>query len=145
MSIPPPLLLDTHVAIWLDDGDSRLLPATLTRIEQTRAAGGLVYLSAVSVWEVAQLEDRGRLRLHTTVAQWMENFLAAPGLLPLPLTAHAAALSYSFAEFASRDPADRLLMAAAVEQHCTLLTYDRLILGFARQHGPRYGLRAASS
>jgi PIN domain nuclease of toxin-antitoxin system len=38
-----------------------------------------------------------------------------------------------------RDPADRLLIATAIESICPLLTQDARILHFAKAHGSQYG------
>lgn len=49
------LLLDTHIALWLDSGDARLRPATRRLIHQNWQGGGSIMLSAVSAWEIALL------------------------------------------------------------------------------------------
>ena len=49
------LLLDTHIALWLDGGDERLLPATRLLIDSVWQAGGIIALSAVTAWEIALL------------------------------------------------------------------------------------------
>jgi len=41
------------------------------------------------------------------------------------------------------DPADRLLIATAIELDCPLVTYDARITRFAARHGGRYGFAAA--
>ena len=45
------LVLDTHVWIWLVEGNSRLLVEVRSQIEQT-AIEGWVYVSAISPWEI---------------------------------------------------------------------------------------------
>ncbi|MGN6592657.1 MAG: type II toxin-antitoxin system VapC family toxin [Terriglobales bacterium] len=137
------LLLDTHIALWLANGDARLRPSTLDLIEDTRRAGGTIYLSAVSAWEMALLLDTGRLRLNLPPTAWLERFLALPGMAALPLAPAAAACAYDFHPFPSRDPADRLIMASAVEYGCTLLTYDAQIRSFARRYGGQYRLQVS--
>ena len=54
----PALLLDTHVALWLDSGDDRLRPSTRGLIDSCWQSGGTIYLSAVTAWEVALLSTR---------------------------------------------------------------------------------------
>jgi PIN domain nuclease of toxin-antitoxin system len=44
-----------------------------------------------------------------------------------------------------RDPADRLLIATAIELACPMVTYDARILEFARDHGRRHGFRVAET
>jgi PIN domain nuclease of toxin-antitoxin system len=57
------LLLDTHVALWLDSGDDRLRAATRALIDGCWQNGGTIFLSAVTAWEIALLVDTGRIDL----------------------------------------------------------------------------------
>jgi PIN domain nuclease of toxin-antitoxin system len=43
-----------------------------------------------------------------------------------------------------RDPADRLLIATAIELACPLATYDQRITHFARKHGRQYRFAIAT-
>jgi PIN domain nuclease of toxin-antitoxin system len=53
------LLLDTHIALWLSSGDERLGQTTRRTIDAAWKDGGRIFLSAVSVWEIAMLVDKG--------------------------------------------------------------------------------------
>ena len=136
------LLLDTHIALWLDAGDQRLAPSTRALIDSIWQRGGRIGLSAVSVWEIALLVDSTRVALDLTVAEWVTRFLARPGLEAVPLEYGAAALAYRLADLEHRDPADRLLIATAVACEFALVTYDERILRFAERSGSRYGFIA---
>jgi PIN domain nuclease of toxin-antitoxin system len=138
------LLLDTHIALWLENGHERLRPATLGLIESCWRGGGLIYLSAVVVWEIAVLVNAGRLRSHIPIEQWVDKFLARPGVEPAPLGHRAAARSYQFPELEHRDPADRLLIATAIELGCPLVTYDSRIRRFGERYGEQYGFAVAT-
>jgi PIN domain nuclease of toxin-antitoxin system len=46
------------------------------------------------------------------------------------------------AEHRDRDPADRLLVATAIELACPLVTYDEHVLRFAAGYGRQYGFAA---
>jgi len=132
------LLLDTHVALWLEGGDERLRPSTRSLIEAHWQDGGTVLLSAITVWEIALLVDVGRLSLDVAVDAWVERFLDYPGIEAVPLDHAIAARSYQFHHLAQRDPADRLLIATAVEHECPLVTYDERITQFAERYGSQY-------
>lgn len=138
------LLLDTHIVLWLDSGDDRLRLSTRALIDGCWRDGGTVCLSAVSAWEIALLVDTGRIELDLPVEAWITRFLERPGVNPVPLDLRAAVRSYEFYDLAHRDPADRLLMATAVELACPLVTYDRRIVRFSERHGRRYGLAVAA-
>ena len=133
------LLLDTHIALWLDSGDERLRPATRSLIDDFWQHGGTVLLSAVSVWEIALLVDTNRIELDVPIEAWVTRFLGRPGMHGVPLTHDAAARSYRLHHLEHRDPADRLLIATAIELGCALVTYDGRIARFGNRHGRQYG------
>lgn len=138
------LLLDTHIALWLESGDARLRPETIRRIETCWRAGGTLLLSAVSVWEIAQLIFSGRIELNRPMAEWLEQFLGQPGKRCVPLGHRAAMGAYWLHELEHRDPADRLLIATSIEHACPMVTYDQRIAHFAERHGSRYGFSVAT-
>lgn len=132
------LLLDTHVALWLDSGDDSLRPSTRALIDGCWQSGGTVFLSAVTVWEIALLVDTGRIDLDLPVEGWIERFLDRPGIKAVPLSHRAASRSYQLHHLEHRDPADRLLIATAIELACPLVTYDDRIARFGKRHGRQY-------
>jgi PIN domain nuclease of toxin-antitoxin system len=133
------LLLDTHIALWLDSGNERLRPATRDLIDACWRGGGSVLLSAVSAWEIALLVDTGRIYLDLSVEAWLERFCNRPGIDAVPLSHHAAARAYRLHHLDHRDPGDRLLIATSIELSCPLVTYDARIIHFAEAHGSQYG------
>lgn len=112
------LLLDTHVVLWWQRDDRRLGPAARRAI----AEADVVWVSAVSAWEVTIKVALGRLRL----AEPFRVLLAADDFTELPLTlAHAEALSALPAHHA--DPFDRALVAQAEVEGATLVSHDRAL------------------
>lgn len=79
------LLLDTHAWVWWITGSMRL-PETARRAIQTASDDGRLFLSAISVWEVAKLVSKERLQLDRDVADWVAVALEIPGLHLVPLT-----------------------------------------------------------
>jgi len=138
------LLLDTHIALWLDSGDDRLTAATRDLIDRLWRDGGTIFVSAVTIWEIALLVDLGRIDLDIAIEAWIERFLDRPGVEAAPLEHRAAARSYHLHDLEHRDPADRLLIATAIELACPLVTHDDRILRFGRRHGRKYGFAAVS-
>jgi len=132
------LLLDTHIALWLDSGDDRLRASTRALIDGCWQNGGAILLSAITVWEIALLVDTGRIDLDVPVAAWIERFLDCPGIEAVPLGHQAASRSYQLHHLEHRDPADRLLIATAIELACPLVTYDERIVRFGKRHGRQY-------
>jgi len=132
------LLLDTHVALWLDSGDDRLRPTTRALIDGCWRSGGSIFLSAITAWEIALLVDTGRIDLDLPVPAWIERFLDRPGIEAVPLGETAASRSYQLHHFEHRVPADWLLIATAIEMDCPLVTYSEPIVRFGMKHGRQY-------
>jgi PIN domain nuclease of toxin-antitoxin system len=132
------LLLDTHIVLWLDSGNPRLRSSTRTLIDECWQNGGTIYTSAISAWEIALLVDRGLVDLDVPVDVWVQRFLERPGIEAVRLSHDAASRSYQLHRLEHRDPADRLLIATAIELACPLVTYDVRIARFGRRHGKQY-------
>lgn len=133
------LLLDTHVALWLDSGNDRLRHSTRALIDNCWQNGGTIFLSSVTVWEIALLVDTGRIELDSPVDAWIDRFLNRPGIEGVPLAHRAAARSYQLHHLEHRDPADRLLIATAIDLRCPLVTYDERITQFGKKRGRQQG------
>lgn len=133
------LLLDTHIVLWLDSGAARLHASTRRLIDECRRGGGSILVSAITAWEIALLVDLGRIELDLPVEAWFTRFCDRPGVAALPLSHVAAIRAYQLHQFAHRDPADRLLIATAIEQNVPLVTYDERIVAFDKRYGRRYG------
>lgn len=138
------LLLDTHIALWLDSGDGHVRPSTRVLVDECWRSGGNIYLSSVSAWEIALLVDTGRVDLDVPIEAWIERFLDRPGIVAAPLSHRAASRSYQLHRLEHRDPADRLLIATAIELVCPLVTYDGRIARFAKRWGRQYRFSVAA-
>lgn len=90
-------------------------------------------------WEIALLVDAERIELDLPVDGWVRRFLDRPGIEAAPLARSAAARSYQLHHLEYRDPADRLLIATAIELACPLVTYDERIAQFGKKRGRRQG------
>ena len=128
------LILDTHAWIWSAEGaPGRLGPRALTAVEQA-ARDATLAVSAISVWELAMLVKRGRLRLASAVGSWIEASLRPPGVRIIPVGTALALDSVQLPDFDHhKDPADRLIVATA-RRHGTLLTCDQPLLDWAAAH-----------
>jgi PIN domain nuclease of toxin-antitoxin system len=122
------VILDTHALLWIDRNDPTLGREARQRIEVEWRAGQ-VAVSAITFWEVAMLAERGRIALPMPVALWREDWIKA-GLVEIPVDGRIALLSTQL-ENLHRDPADRFIMATAIDRNTALMTADRLILDWA--------------
>ena len=121
------IVLDTHVWLWWVTGDPRL---SLNQIQaiSLEPDGGAIGVSVVSCWEIAMLVNTRRLHLSVDPLDWMRAELAYPSVELLPLNPEIAVRAYSLPEPFHPDPADRLIVATAIENGCALVTSDRRIL-----------------
>ena len=131
MSKPAPVLLDTHIWVKYQNGSSDILASSRPAIESA-ADHGAVYVSVISIWEIALLVRLRRLSLHTSVDRWTREALSKPGINLLPFTPEIAIQSVELPEPMHKDPADRILVASARVERLTLVTRDRDILTFAK-------------
>ncbi len=113
------LLLDTHVLLWWL-ADSRELRAADKRL--IASPQSLVYVSAVSVWEVEIKRSLGKIALPT---DWADQ-LDAEGFRLLSVTCQHA-LQVAKLPPLHRDPFDRMLVAQAQVEGLSLLTYDETV------------------
>ena len=121
------ILLDTHVLVWASLAPERLGDQASRRLEQAWAGGGQsVGVSAVSFWEVAMLVAKGRLQLEQTPMQWRRTWLAA-GLAEWPLSG-AIGIRAVHLDGLHADPADRWIVATALDLGAELLTADERLL-----------------
>jgi PIN domain nuclease of toxin-antitoxin system len=133
-SLPtPPLLLDTHVWIWVMQGNAREMDGTAVRMIEEASARGSVLVSAISAWEVAMLDAKGRVRFGMDVEEWVRRGLNAPGVHLAELTPEVAVHSARLPGEVHGDPADRILIATARRTGATLVTRDAKIVDYGRR------------
>lgn len=125
------LLLDTHVLVWLDEGNPRLGKIALRTIVESLSIGQLA-VATISFWEVAMLMEKQRLTMQTELDVWRSELLQT-GLLEIPLRGSVAIRAGQLQMFHG-DPADRLIIATAIENGATLVTADEKILSWDRLH-----------
>lgn len=71
------IVLDTHAWVWWVSDPERLSARAREAVDQAAKEGEL-YISSISVWEVALLAERGRLRLAMDVSEWIRHCEALP-------------------------------------------------------------------
>jgi PIN domain nuclease of toxin-antitoxin system len=117
------ILLDTHVLLWLAAEPARLSRAAASAIRRALRSGGIA-IASISLWEIAALFARGRLRSRGTTEASLETILKATGVSIREITPTIAALATQFPADFSADPADRLIAATARAEGLTLVTRD---------------------
>lgn len=123
-------VLDTHVFIWLMQGSKELSREVVAEIERHSQQHAL-YLSSISLWEIAMLEERKRIVLHQPCLQWLEQALESPGLVVENISPLIAVESSRLPGEFHGDPADRLIISTARTLQAKLITRDSKILHYA--------------
>jgi len=116
------LLLDTHVVLWwLDD------PALIDVAARNAIAdpANTVFISSVVAWEIAIKRALGKL----TAPLGFEAAILACGFTEMPVTI-AHALANENLPTLHRDPFDRMLIAQAQFEGCSVVTRDPIIASY---------------
>jgi PIN domain nuclease of toxin-antitoxin system len=120
------VLLDTCTFLWLVSGASEL---SETARRTFRDTGNEVFLSAVSVWEIAVKHALGRLPLPEEPAALVPHWRSAHGIEPLAVD-ETAVLHLTGIPPLHRDPFDRMLVCQAIAGGLVILTPDREVAAY---------------
>jgi PIN domain nuclease of toxin-antitoxin system len=77
------ILLDTHALVWMDEDAVLLGPKARSVVQQAWDERQLA-VSAISFWECAMLQLRGRLKFTRPPEAWRSGLLAT-GLIEIPI------------------------------------------------------------
>lgn len=113
------MILDTCALLWLAQGRGELSEVTLQRID----AASVVYVSAISGFEIGIKVQKGKLELPAQPADWFAVVLAHHNLEVLPLDLEVCIRSTELPALHA-DPCDRMIIAAAQVHHMPVVTTD---------------------
>ena len=112
-------LLNTHTVIWHATNDKRLSAKAIDIIESDHT----LWLSYVSIWEMAIKVQRGRLELHAPLVVFIDNVVTKNEYRLLEIKREhlypVASLPYHH-----KDPFDRLIIAQGMVEQATIVTED---------------------
>ena len=101
-------LLDTHAWLWVQRGQIGSLSADLLRQLNNFQRQGEVYLSAISVLEIARMVATGQYDLGISVDRFVAEATEDEGLRLLALSVRILIESTRLPGEIHRDPADRI-------------------------------------
>lgn len=119
------LLIDTHVFIWWLTDDPALGPMARSAISR---GGNVVYVSAVTPWEISIKRSIGKLHFEADMDEAMER----NRFFPLSIT-HAHAEQAGELPRHHGDPFDRMLIAQSQMEGLILVSADTVF--------SQYGIR----
>jgi PIN domain nuclease of toxin-antitoxin system len=125
-----PFLLDTHVWVWFVAGDASKLASRVVSSTERAVREGRCFVSVISVWELAMLEAKGRVRLGGAIDAWVAASRRPPGVGIAELSPEIAIESTRLPGDVHGDPADRMLIATARVSGAVLVTCDERILTY---------------
>ena len=120
------LLLDTHALVWWWTDDDRLPPPARAAI---RDPDSLVFVSAASVWEIANKHRLGKWPAVSELLDGFDTSLRRSRFAPLPIS-HAHAKLAGSLEGEHCDPFDCMLLAQARLEALTLVSADPVFRAF---------------
>lgn len=121
------LLLDTHVWFWALESPGKLGRRCCALLEDP---ANELAVATISTLELGQLQETGRLSFAGTLESWVRRGSGSLELLTVELTHAIALLAYGLPGTFHRDPADRILVASAIQHGYTLVTADERILAY---------------
>ena len=117
------LLVDSHAVLWSVEDESKLPP----RVARLLANGrNRQFVSIATIWELATKVSIGRLRLTRPFDVVMRDAVEIHGYELLEVSVEHA-LRVATLPPLHGDPFDRMLVAQAIEERCTLVTSDRAL------------------
>jgi PIN domain nuclease of toxin-antitoxin system len=120
-------LLDTSVVVWAASEAQKLSAASAKILQHADVE---IIVSCISCGELACAQQRRRIQLDRHWKLWFQTCLQRMEWTCLPVTLDIIEEAYSLPEPFHTDPADRILVATARLNHCTLVTADRKLLDY---------------
>lgn len=123
---PMATLLDTHAWVWWATHDKRLSSRAASTIRRAATHEDL-WISLISVWEVAKKVEKGQLSLDRPLDRWLDEAVSSPGLGVWEMTRPVLVESCGLPQPFHGDPADQIVVATARLHGAVVVTRDERI------------------
>lgn len=123
------ILLDTCAIIWCAIEPKTLTPAAIRAIQSARKKKSL-YISDLSLWEIAMLIKKKRLEIKASYREFIDLVLSSEHYRILPVTPEIADTATGFPDHFTADPADHIITATAICHKLPLVTADKILRKF---------------
>ena len=121
------ILLDTHVLYWAAAEPRRLSRRAVRVIEKAAPTGG-IFVSSVTLYELAGMVRRGQVRAPGPPQTAVEKIVQAVRAGIHDITPEVAVLAQYFPDDFPHDPMDRLIAATARAWGISLVTRDERMI-----------------
>src|SRR5260221_5290389 len=113
-------LLDTHASLWFINDDDGLSASAKALIENP---DNIIYLSIVSLWEIAIKVSLGKLEVPSPFTKFMNEQLRENNIALSAIKIEYASIVATL-PFHHRDPYDRLIIAQALTDDLPVIGND---------------------
>jgi PIN domain nuclease of toxin-antitoxin system len=118
------IVLDTHALLWWALDPDQLSSTARAVCEQMEREGG--FASAISVWELGVKVKNGKLDMGLPLSEFVRR-LQTSGVVELVPVDTSIWLRTVMLDWNHRDPADRVIVATALEKGLPLLSRDETL------------------
>lgn len=115
------IVIDTHVWVWWQADPKRLSKKAARALKNAKSIG----VPAICLWEFSMLVQRDRIRIDRSALEWLNDALDVPGVRIVELTPSVAVQSTRLPSTFHNDPADRLIVATALNEGAPLISADQ--------------------
>lgn len=122
-------LLDTHVFYWIMQESPKIGNDTLDKLYKFDN----IYISPITIWEIALLEKKSKLKFNISLEDWTRQSLMRSGFKLAPCDISILILSNNLPGNFHNDPCDRIIASTANVMGATLFTRDKQILEYAKK------------
>ena len=119
------MILDTCALLWLAQGGGKLSEAALQAIEDA----SVVYVSAISGFEIGIKVQQGKLELPARPLDWFSTVLNHHNIDVLPLALDVCIRATEL-PMIHMDPCDRMIIASAQLHRFPVVTLDEKFLPY---------------
>jgi len=123
------IVIDTHIWLWWISNPENLTAKAVHAIEKAVNDSSII-ISSISVWEIALLVKKKRLKFSIDVNDWVRKSESLPFINFTPVDNTIALRSVALPGDFHPDPADRIITATAMTMGLPLVTKDDKILHY---------------
>lgn len=125
------IVLDTNALIWWIN-DAQKLSKKARKIIEEAEGKKTIYISSISVLEIYLLIKKERLGFYRMPDDWLQKVEDLSYVHFVPIDNKIAIQSVELPDFSHKDPADRIIIATALNLGAKLVTSDKRILNYSK-------------